>query len=145
MSELAEKRLAFTQSVGNLLDFAATQGLHVVLGEVMRGKQQSQWNASHCAVQRAGQRCELEVGSTVHGPAGHRFVAIGIASSLHGLGLAVDLIRYIPTEHGDWKVAEGRAMYAPLGEYWEQHKGAVWGGSWGHDYGHFSFEHGGRK
>ena len=144
-SSLIEKQIAFAQCVGNLLTWAPQQGILVVLGETWRAPQQCDWNASRCAAQVSGVRCERERLDLVHTSGGHPFVPIGLADSLHGLRLAIDLVRMIPTADGGFQPAVGRDKYAPLGEYWEQHQGAVWGGSWGSDYGHFSMPHNGRK
>jgi len=140
MSALLEARILFTLWVGRLIVRASeVHGFQLIQGECLRGKQQVEWNASHCAAIVGGKRCE-GVKSTHAAGGAHRFVPIGSGNSLHPDGLAVDLLII-----KDGKILNDEASYRLLGEWWEkQFPGAAWGGHF-RDPGHFSHGFGGRK
>lgn len=66
-------------------------------------------------------------------------VSYSNANSCHKLRLAIDLNLF-----KDGKYLTATEDYRPIGEYWES-LGGVWGGSWGADGNHFSYEHDGFK
>ncbi len=104
---------------------AREDGLVAVIDEVSRGLAQALWNVKN---------------------------ALGIANSVHRDRLAVDILLFTP--EGVYLTAE--AFYRPLGEWWESLliPGCTpcWGGRFRDrkgrltgDWGHFSFEHEGRR
>lgn len=139
---LQAARIEFTRCLGKLLAFGEENGFALMLDESKRGKQQAEWNATHCGRFIDGVRCERTRG--VHGmPAvQHPFIPVGIQNSVHTLGLAVDL--YIMV---DGQISNDFNSYATLGGCWKAMHGlARWGGDFKNlDLGHFSFEWGGRK
>lgn len=145
MSELVEKRIAFTYCVGELLAFAEKYGYRVVLCEAMRAPQQAEWNATHCAVKSvSGVRCERLRADPIHGRE-HIFRPVGIRGTLHQMGLAIDLLIMVQGQDGAWKIDERIDGYRALGDYWKTlHELARAGVDFG-DSGHFGFEHDGRK
>lgn len=148
--KLARKRQIFTQRLAELVGWARRQGYEAALDEVRRGKAQAAWNAEHCRVRLARGRCELRRGAGIHQPHGkdyHRFRAIGIRTTLHGNGLAGDLLLFL---HG--KYLKETKDYSTLGKHWEGYSGFydseeltfIWGGRF-QDGGHFSIAHAGRR
>lgn len=139
-------RIAFTRSVGILLASATAFGLDSILNECLRSPEAAKWNATHCRVPANGRRCEATPDSPIHrvpAAGSHTFRPIGIANSVHCLGLAVDLY-FID----GGSISNARDVYARLGVVWKSlHPLARWGGDFddGHDVGHYSFEWKGRK
>jgi len=129
---LGQLRELFARLLPRLLDEAHRQGWHVRVGEVVRGPQQAEWNATHCVVCKG-------TGGVGHSTE-HRFKPFGILRSVHRDGLAVDLIlcsEGVP----QWQ----EEAYTPLGEWWlRQDALCRWGGRFG-DAGHFSLEYLGRQ
>lgn len=140
--KLIEARIAFTECLGELLDYATKErGFDLIIDETKRTQQSATWNATHCRVMVNGKRCERLKPDPVH--ADHAFKAIGIARSVHISGLAADL--YIIE---DDQICNDRAEYAVLGDFWKGlHELSRWGGDFKGfaDLGHFSFEWEGRS
>ena len=114
-------------------------GDECMIDEVKRGKQQAEWNSTHCGRWVSGARCKRT--AEQHGDAAHSFKAIGIAMSVHRNGLAVDLILV-----KDGTVTWEDSDYLPYGQFWKSlHSQCRWGGDFPGDAGHFSIEYGGRK
>ena len=114
--KLQQKRARFTSLVGKLLAHAESIGFEVTLGETIRSEAVAKWNASQ---------------------------GIGIANSLHGVGLAVDINLFrngiYLTKSEDYEV---------LGKWWEKQSThdllCCWGGRFKRaDGNHFSVEHNG--
>lgn len=109
---LGQKQRLFARLVGQLLTRAYAEGYEVSLGETYRPPETADLYA------RQGR---------------------GIANSLHGAKLAIDLNlfrdgRYLPSTES----------HRQLGEWWEaQHPLCRWGGRF-EDGGHYSLTHGGR-
>lgn len=140
---LGEKQEVFSQLFARLVLFAIQYGFSVSIGEVSRGKEQAQYNATHCA------RCKRT--EAYHGPdAGseaHAFRPIGILESLHCIGLAGDLRLFKYTSGSKKQCLRNSRDYQVLGDWWKgTHKLARWGGDFqSPDGGHFSLEHNGRR
>jgi len=129
--DLGAKRELFATLLPRLLAEAHRQGYHVRIGEVVRGEQQAEWNATHCVVCKGS--------ATGHGTE-HRFKPHGIRLSVHRDGLAVDLILCL-----DGKPLWNEDAYQSLGAWWEtENELCRWGGRFA-DPGHFSLEHEGRR
>jgi len=130
---LGAKRELFSRLLPLLLAEAHGRGFEVMIDEVKRGSVQAEWNSKHCGTCKETKRA--------HVLADHEFHAIGIADSVHVLGLAVDLIlrRY-------GRPLWARKHFVPLGAYWESLDPdlCAWGGRF-RDPGHFSLKHGGRR
>lgn len=139
---LQAARIEFTRCVAKLLAFGLENGYALMLDEGKRGKQQAEWNATHCGRYFNGVRCEKTRG--VHGTPNvqHSFTPVGIKESVHNSGLAIDL--YIMV---DGQISDDFGAYATLGGCWKAMHGlARWGGDFENlDLGHFSFEWKGRK
>lgn len=108
---LGQKQRKFTRMVADLIVWAYDNGYELTWGEAYRTPEQAALNA------KTGK---------------------GIANSLHGDRLAVDLNlfkggQYLTTTED----------HRPLGEFWESIGGA-WGGRF-NDGNHYSLEHEGRK
>ena len=111
---LGEKRRKFTRDLSDLIAYAFAEGYEVQLEEVLRRKTVAEENAK---------------------------TGVGIANSLHLIGLAADLSLFI---NGQYQ--SDSAAYTQLGLYWERmgddHK---WGGRFKNvDGNHFSIAHEGR-
>jgi len=129
---LGQKQELFARYLPRLIDEAHRQGFDVRLKELLRGEQQALWNSKHCGV------CNTV--SRGHDLADHDFKPIGIAESLHCLGLAIDLVLF-----RDGRPLWASDRYKALGEWWERLDPAcAWGGRF-NDAGHFSIQHGGKK
>ncbi len=149
---IVEKRIYFTVDFVELVVWGNAQpDVRLIIDEVRRGLQQAHWNASHCRVVRHQSRCELTPNAYVHNPGngGHLFVPIGLERTVHGNGLAGDLLAYLRGVH--LQLSED---YLFLGEKWESMTRVVggykldhcWGGRFKDpDGGHFSLKHGSRK
>lgn len=110
---LREKQSLFARHVARLIDRAFELGFEVTFGETWRSPAQARLNAQR---------------------------GMGIARSLHGDRLAIDLNLF-----RDGKYLTESEDHRPLGEWWEQqHDLARWGGAFG-DGNHYSFLHEGRK
>jgi len=134
---LGRKRELFARLVPRLIDYAHRLGFEVMIDETKRGPIQAEWNAKHCRKCQATKRG--------HNLADHAFRSIGLADSLHGDGLAVDLI----LRRGGrplWSASH----YLALGTFWEEAVPSdvdgltAWGGRFG-DPGHFSIKHRGKR
>ena len=146
---LSRKRQIFSKHFAELVVWGNSQPMvDCTINEVLRGKQQAEWNASHCRHPKAKSRCERPQGAHIHHVGGgHEFKAIGIARSLHSSGLAGDLLVYL-----NGKLLPESPDYLFLGEKWEALSGKydetqlqfTWGGRF-NDGGHFSLAHGGRR
>ncbi len=139
--KLLEARIDFTRCLTDLMEFGVGGGRDLMIAETVRDPMTALWNSQHCRVVVGKGRCEKT--RDEHPPTGHQFKAIGIAKSVHCVGLAVDL--YIIT---DGKIDNDQSKYAVLGNYWKSlHPLARWGGDFEGfpDLGHFSFEWEGRK
>jgi D-alanyl-D-alanine carboxypeptidase len=114
MSELSDKQNRFLPLVGQLVSFAYSKGYTLRGGELWRSPEQAALNAQHHT---------------------------GIANSLHGLRLAIDLEAY---KNGVW--LKSTEDYTELGTYWESlGPDCTWGGRF-HDRpdgNHFSITWGG--
>jgi len=137
---LGEKQELFAQLLVPLLTKAHTLGFGVRIKEVYRAPEQCHYNATHCG--ECGKEDFLHVNQT------HPFTPIGIEHSLHGDGLAVDLILthdQVPI----WRVED----YRELGEFWESLDPlCYWGGPTQKDGDrlkrdgvHFSITHNGKQ
>jgi hypothetical protein len=114
---LAPLRWAFSQAVAKLVQQAEVLGFHVAINEVVRGPAQVLADAKSGA---------------------------GIITTLHAIGLAVDLLLF--DAEGVYLVST--EQYRPLGTYWKTlHPLARWGGDFTTrpDGDHFSFEYQGRQ
>lgn len=98
MSEtLGQRQRRFLPLVAKLIDFAYAQGFQLTEGEGYRTPEQAALNAQHHT---------------------------GIANSLHGLRLAIDLQLF-----KDGVYLEDAAAYEPLGTFWKTlDPDACWGG-----------------
>lgn len=113
---LGEKQRLFTRLVANLIEYAYQNGYEITLGEAYRTPEQAALNA------KAGR---------------------GIANSLHGMRLAIDLNLF---KNGVWLTAS--EDHKPLGDYWKSlHPSCCWGGDFkpNADGNHYSIEYGGIK
>ena len=127
---LGQKQELFSRLHPRLLGKAHELGFEVRLKELQRGEIQAEWNANHCAI------CGANV--SMHAPV-HEFKAVGIAKSLHCLGLAQDLVLF-----RDGRPLWASDRYRALGEFWESLDPlCAWGGRF-NDGGRFSIRHGGR-
>ncbi len=139
---LLEARIAFTECLGELLEYACKErGYELIIDEVKRSQMAATWNATHCRVEVAGKRCEKLKNDPVHEH--HAFKPIGIAKSVHIQSLAADAYIIV-----DGAISNDRDEYAVLGEYWKGlHELARWGGDFKGfpDLGHFSFTWDGRS
>ncbi len=148
--KLGRKRQIFSKHFAELVVWGnSLPRIDCTIDEVRRGKQQAEWNATHCRVPKAHRRCDRQAPAHIHRVAGgHPFRAIGIALSLHNSGLAGDLLVY-----QDGKLLARSEDYDFLGTHWEAltgtYEGAelqfAWGGRLGDDGGHFSLAHGDRR
>jgi hypothetical protein len=122
---LREQRCLFTRLTARLIDYANSLGYEVSYEETMRSKLQAQANAA---------------------------AGTGISTSLHTIGLAVDLNLYILV-NGVWQWQQKSEAHQPLGNYWKSlHPLARWGGDFKDaagrpkpDGNHYSLEWQGRK
>lgn len=113
---LGERQRVFVRLVGELIQFAYAQGFELTFGEAYRTPEQSALNA------KAGK---------------------GIANSLHGLRLAIDLNLF-----KDGVYLETSEAHRPLGEFWKSlHPDCCWGGDFTPraDGNHYSLTYGGIK
>lgn len=108
---LGAKQRQFTRMVAELIVWAYQQGFELTWGEAYRTPEQAALNA------KSGK---------------------GIANSLHGDRLAVDLNLF-----KDGVYLSETKHHEPLGQYWES-IGGTWGGRFG-DGNHYSLAHEGRK
>ena len=129
---LGQKQEIFAGLLPQLITHAYELGFRVRLKELLRGEQQAEYYATHCA------RCGKS-DTAVH--SGHDFKAIGIRNSLHCDGLAIDLVLF-----RDGRPLWATERYRKLGEYWESLRPGLcrWGGRFS-DGGHFSITHGDRS
>ena len=138
---LLETRIDFTRCLTDLLHMGDVDGYDLMIAEVVRDRMTAEWNSLHCRVMLGKTRCERT--RDEHPPTGHLFKPIGIAKSVHCVGLAVDL--YIIENKN---ISDDPKGYSILGNYWKSlHPLARWGGDFEGfpDLGHFSFEWEGRK
>ena len=130
---LGQKQELFAGLLPQLITRAYEMGFRVRLQELRRGKEQAEYNATHCGFCK---KEEIRHGRNVD----HEFKAIGIKNSLHCDGLALDLVLF-----RDGKPLWATKRYRELGEYWEAlHELCAWGGRFD-DGGHFSIMHKGRR
>ena len=137
--KLSDARCQFTQCMAELILHARHLGYSVLVDQVRRSRQDAAWNATHCAVQVGGKRCEqLDISHD----SSHEFRPIGLRHSVHLFGLAVDL--YI-IENG--QISNDASKYEALASFWlKLNPLARWGGDFKNkDLGHFSFEWNGRR
>ncbi len=130
-----QDRIDFTSDMARLLRYGRSLGFNMILNEVLRGKQQAEWNSTHCRVVINGVRCEREREWHEAMESRHPFKHIGIATSEHTRGFAGDI--YIIVDN---KISNDRELYARLGEHWEFINSANrWGGNFVGfpDLGHF--------
>jgi len=144
---LIDKQRLFLGDFAALVRLAQDDlGYFVKGGETLRGEQQAEWNATHCRVWLAGERCERVRADHGKGWADkHDFRPIGSRNSLHCVGLAGDLLIL---EDGGTRISNDRRKYEKLGSFWKAIRPAnCWGGDFEGfpDLGHFSREHGGRR
>ena len=120
MSELLVRRMIFTSLVPSLVEHARALGYGVTLGEVVRSKAAADWNAAH---------------------------GLGISTSLHLDGLAVDLNLYAPGANGAWEYITDDTGHKVLGPFWKAlHPLAAWGGDFvKKDWNHYSVTFQGRR
>jgi len=153
---LGAKRELFARCLVKLIAKGHELGYEWRLGELQRGPQQAEWNATHCRVYVNGKRCERSLYlHRGHGSAkatritGHEFKPIGSRDTLHGEALAID--GYIRRPGG--RILWATEHYRELGEYWESlHPLCYWGGRTDksgdrlkHDGGHFAITNRGRQ
>lgn len=111
--KLSEKRCLFTRLIAELILWASKEGLDLALDQVKRSEAEAKANAAK---------------------------GIGIANSLHLMGLAADCNLYINGVYQSTTEA-----HAKIGAKWKtMHPLARWGGDWG-DGNHYSLEHNGVK
>jgi hypothetical protein len=110
---LGERQRLFTRLVAKLIEHAYEHGYELTLGEAWRTPEQAALNA------KAGK---------------------GIAQSLHGMRLAIDLNLF---RNGEYLTAS--EDHKPLGEYWKTlHPDCCWGGDFSRpDGNHYSLQFGG--
>lgn len=136
---LGQKQRRFTLMVAQLISWAYAQGYQLTFGEAYRSDEQSAINALGDVLRErlADLLSTLpqfsELAATIRNNAGD-----GIANSLHGDRLAIDLNLFV---NGIYR--PDAEAYKPLGEKWEA-LGGTWGGRFG-DANHFSIAHDGRK
>ena len=120
MGELLARRMIFTSLVPALVEHARALGYGAALGEVVRSKAAADWNAAH---------------------------GLGISTSLHLDGLAVDLNLYEPKNDGTWEYITDSRGHAVLGPFWKSlHPYAAWGGDFTKkDWNHYSVTYNGRR
>ena len=129
---LGAKRELFSRLLVRLVKEAHRKGYEVFLEECKRGAQQAEWNATHCGTCKQTKRSHVD--------ADHEFHAIGIADSLHCIGLALDI-----TLRQNGRPLWARKHYLALGLYWESlHELCAWGGRF-RDAAHFSIRHGSKR
>lgn len=116
MSELFDKRRLFALLLPRLLDYAEESHLPMTLGEVMRDPKAAKLNA---------------------------VMGLGIAESLHCVGLAVDLNVFRP----DGSLSVDDYGHGRLGSYWKAlNPECAWGGDFrSKDYNHYSIAYHGRR
>jgi hypothetical protein len=136
---LAQKQQEFTLMVASLIVWAYQRGDTLTFGEAYRSDEQAEINALGTQG-RAQLVAALKTIPTFAALATAiaNNVGGGIARSLHGSRLAVDLNLF----RGGQYVTDPDE-YQPMGEHWES-MGGTWGGRFG-DANHFSIEHEGRK
>lgn len=113
---LGERQRVFTRLVGKLIEHAYSVGYELTFGETYRTPEQAALNA------KAG---------------------TGIANSLHGMRLAIDLNLF-----KDGAYLSSSEDHRPLGEFWKTlHPECRWGGDFKPrpDGNHYSLEYGGIK
>lgn len=112
---LGERQRVFTRLVAKLIEHAYETGYGLTFGEAYRTPEQAALNA------KTGK---------------------GIASSLHGMRLAIDLNLF-----RDGKFLANSEDHRPLGEYWKTlHPDCCWGGDFSRpDGNHYSMTYGGIK
>ena len=140
---LGAKQELFARCHAKLLLKAFELGYEVRQRELGRGAAQCKYNATHCG------SCAATKAEHYGSRADHDFHPIGIADSLHGDYLAIDL--YLRKPGG--KMLWASEHYQALGEYWESlHEFCYWGGRTDkigdrlrHDAGHFSITDRGRQ
>jgi hypothetical protein len=112
---LGERQRLFTRLVAKLIEHAYEMGYQLTFGEAFRTPEQAALNA------KAGK---------------------GIAQSLHGMRLAIDLNLF---RNGEY-LTDSEA-HRPLGEYWKTlHPDCCWGGDFSRpDGNHYSMTYGGIK
>lgn len=131
---LGAKRELFARLHPRLVLEAHRQGYDVMLDELKRGPEQAEYNATHCGTCRQTKRQHVD--------ADHDFHAIGIRNTVHGVGLAQDIIL-----RRNGRPLWARKHYLSLGLYWESlHALCRWGGRFRGrgDAGHFSLAHRGK-
>lgn len=111
--QLGERQRLFTRLVGKLIEFAYANGYELTFGEAYRTPEQAALNA------KSGK---------------------GIANSLHGMRLAIDLNLF-----RDGIYLSASEDHRPLGEFWESlHPDCRWGGRFTRpDGNHYSLTYGG--
>jgi hypothetical protein len=112
---LGERQRLFTRLVAKLIEFAYESGYELTFAEAYRTPEQAALNA------KAGK---------------------GIAQSLHGMRLAIDLNLF-----RNGKYLTDSEAHRPLGEYWKTlHPDCCWGGDFSKpDGNHYSMAYGGIK
>ena len=113
---LGERQRIFTRLVGKLIEFAYQSGYELTFGEAYRTPEQAALNS------KSGK---------------------GIANSLHGMRLAIDLNLF-----KDGKYLDTSEAHRPLGEYWKSlNPDCCWGGDFvtRADGNHYSLTYGGIK
>ena len=119
MSDLLSRRLLFTSLVPSLVGHARALGYGATLGEVVRSQAAADWNAAH---------------------------GLGISTSLHREGLAVDLNLYAK-EGLDFRYITDGEGHTVLGPFWKAlHPLCAWGGDFTKkDWDHYSVTFQGRR
>ncbi|MHC4224574.1 MAG: M15 family peptidase [Planctomycetota bacterium] len=145
----AEKQRLHTKLFASLILWAngwgRPRGIYAVMFELQRSPEAARWNSLHCRV--CQKHKDLKVHALPKSQGGHRFRAIGIATSLHCIRLAGDLgLFQVRPGHTPLYLTQSKD-YTPLGEHWEDmHPLCCWGGRFKNpDGGHFSVTHRGRK
>ena len=140
MESLREKQSRFARALPRLIDYAASLGYEVTLGEVYRSDEQAEIHAIGASGrEQVAQLIERQfplLARKIRNNTGN-----GIRNSLHTKRLAIDLQLF--DQSGRWITEE--YPYRLVGEYWEalgaDHR---WGGRFG-DTPHYSIEHEGVK
>ena len=113
--KLSEKRILFSRLLAKLILWASDNGYDLAFDQVKRTESEAKANAAK---------------------------GIGIANSLHLIGLAADLNLYI---NGVYQTTS--EAHKEIGRYWKSlHPDCRWGGDFSKpDGNHYSLEHEGRK
>jgi hypothetical protein len=138
---LREKQSVFVGCVGHLIARASTTGYALTFGEAWRTDEQAIINhLGAVGREQLAQLVEADGYADLAAALRNNGKGTGIVASVHMDRLAVDFNVF-----KDGALCSQEWQFEPLGMFWEGlHPLCRWGGRF-QDYGHFSFEHEGRK